>query len=566
MIERETTLTFVRVGKQRYPSSPARSVRHKHRTDRPMSTAVTTPTTPAVATTPTATAPRGGVWSNESPDLTMTTSANQTPPPPPQSPPPRHVVFVHLDWGIGGAEQLMLQLCVASVRAGHRIDLVTTHCDPTHCFALLQPADRRSDSLYPYLHVWGNWLPTSLGAGRGQALCSTVRLLYLACRVARGGCGRQPPDLIVLDVLPTPLWIFRYWTTSSLLFYCHFPDQLLIRSNEKQQSNVLFRWYRTVLNWIEERSMNLADTVTVNSKFTRQTVLNTFPSLSQNPLPVLYPALDIGTDFDASPATETTMNKKNSNLIVSLNRFERKKNLSLLIETAAWMKEHHPSLEPEIVVAGGYDPRNVENVEYRGELGRLAEELGVVIHFRHSISDTDRRALLETATAVVYTPANEHFGIVPVEAMYAGTAVVAAHSGGPTETILHETTGYLCDTTAAAFGKALAHLLEHPDQAVAMGVKGRQHVIATFGPDRLLAEWKQLTTDTYVAGQKRVAAAAMSYRVISPRTILYVCEAAVTLCVCWFLTWILRHFTILEPCQSLLGGMRKAVQSWRDEL
>ncbi len=37
-----------------------------------------------------------------------------------------------------------------------------------------------------------------------------------------------------------------------------------------------------------------------------------------------------------------------------------------------------------------------------------------------SFTDAERGALLAAACAVVYTPMNEHFGIVPLEAMAAG--------------------------------------------------------------------------------------------------------------------------------------------------
>ena len=39
---------------------------------------------------------------------------------------------------------------------------------------------------------------------------------------------------------------------------------------------------------------------------------------------------------------------------------------------------------------------------------------------------------------------NEHFGIVPLEAMLAGRPVLACNSGGPVESIIHGVTGYLC--------------------------------------------------------------------------------------------------------------------------
>ena len=86
------------------------------------------------------------------------------------------------------------------------------------------------------------------------------------------------------------------------------------------------------------------------------------------------------------------------------------------------------STTARLVVAGGYDPRVAENVAYLKELEALAAEKGVAQHvtFSPSVSDAERDRLLQGASCVVYTPENEHFGIVPVEAMYAGAPVLAA--------------------------------------------------------------------------------------------------------------------------------------------
>ena len=78
--------------------------------------------------------------------------------------------------------------------------------------------------------------------------------------------------------------------------------------------------------------------------------------------------------------------------------------------------------------------------------------------FVQSFTDAERGALLAAACAVVYTPTNEHFGIVPLEAMAAGRPVLACNSGGPRESVLHGTTGLLAEPQPDAFARAMAQL------------------------------------------------------------------------------------------------------------
>lgn len=47
----------------------------------------------------------------------------------------------------------------------------------------------------------------------------------------------------------------------------------------------------------------------------------------------------------------------------SLNRYERKKNINLAVESFALMLQKQPSLSDyKLVVAGGYDPKVPENI------------------------------------------------------------------------------------------------------------------------------------------------------------------------------------------------------------
>lgn len=139
-----------------------------------------------------------------------------------------------------------------------------------------------------------------------------------------------------------------------------------------------------------------------------------------------------------------------------------------------------------LVIAGGYDTRVSENVQHYDELQVVAAEEGLAhggysedasavlpsfpprpadasplgyaqvqssgltggVTFIRSFTDAQKGALLRAASVVVYTPAGEHFGIVPLECMASFRPVLAVNSGGPTESVLHGATGWLCPPTA----------------------------------------------------------------------------------------------------------------------
>ena len=173
--------------------------------------------------------------------------------------------------------------------------------------------------------------------------------------------------------------------------------------------------------------------------------------------------------------------------------------------------------------AGGYDARLAENREHLEELRALAAQLGVAERVAFVPSFTDRRAracracraarawrwgdgrrrrragppsaapaptpspaprrqralLLSACRAVLYTPQHEHFGIVPLEAMAAGRAVVACDSGGPMESVPDGRGGFLCEASPGPWADALEALLD-AKAAARMGAAARAHVQAAF--------------------------------------------------------------------------------------
>mmetsp|Transcript_22725 Transcript_22725/g.53882 ORF Transcript_22725/g.53882 Transcript_22725/m.53882 type:complete len:491 (-) Transcript_22725:57-1529(-) len=468
---------------------------------------------------------------------------------------PIHIVFIHLDLGIGGAEQLVIQLAKASRDLGHKVDIATTRCDHDHCFAAVRNPD---GELSNNVSIYGRFIPPNI-FGIATALMSTVRILFLTYKVVKE--HHSSADVVVVDVLPTSLPLLLNWMpTAGVLFYCHFPDKLLLRS---KQAGIFKKMYRRVLDLVEEYTMSISDTLVVNSRFTLGVVEENFPFLISKrkqeeqyqmlePVEVLYPALDTSTMTQAN-----NLDKTNLSPIVSLNRFERKKNIELLIQAYARMKRKTSNALPPLVIAGGYDVENVENVEYRGELGTLAKELAVSVDFRLDITDAERSRLFQTALCVVYTPDKEHFGIVPLEAMFAGTPVLAVNSGGPLETIRDGDTGFLREPTPEAFGDALHHLIENFDRATKMGQEGRRHVETTFGTKRLAIEWKRLVEETAAAGRRRKADENKLVLLANvPRSLLQLLIARIVL---HFLSLILRQTGFLEPSMTVIGTFRRSV-------
>ncbi|GCB71354.1 alpha-1,3/1,6-mannosyltransferase ALG2 [Scyliorhinus torazame] len=387
------------------------------------------------------------------------------------------VVFLHPDLGIGGAERLVVDAALALRRRGCRVQIWTAHFDPAHCF---------SECRRPALgvHCVGDWLPRTL-LGRCSALCAYLRMLYVAAYLVF--LSGAEFDVVFCDQVSACIPVLRLCRrVKRVLFYCHFPDQLLTG-----RPTLCKRLYRLPIDWLEEYTTGLADLVLVNSKFTAGVFRRTFRSLSRLQPDVLYPSLNFSAldrEAAAGEQEEPPLPPGRDLLFLSINRFERKKNLGLALEAlhslrnrlsqADWQRVH-------LVLAGGYDQRLLENVEHYRELQETASSLQLAdrVTFIRSFSDRQKVSLLRRSACVLYTPSNEHFGIVPLEAMYSRRPVIAVNSGGPLESVVHQVTGFLLPPSPDSFAEAMEKLVKAPDLRAKMGEAGRNRVLQTFSTD-----------------------------------------------------------------------------------
>ncbi|KAH0607517.1 uncharacterized protein H6S33_002551 [Morchella sextelata] len=414
------------------------------------------------------------------------------PPKPAES--PKRILFIHPDLGIGGAERLVVDAAVGLQDRGHEVTIYTSHCDPRHCFD-----EARNGTLK--VRVAGNSLFPPNILGRFSILCAILRQLHLTLHLLLTS-ELQNYDYIFVDQLSACIPFLRLFSpTTRILFYCHFPDYLLA-----SRTSVIKSLYRIPFDYLEALTTGLAHTIVVNSAFTKSVFRTAFPHIATTPH-VVYPCVDTAPPRPRSGGTiepDPQLAHDGRRILLSINRFERKKNIALAIRSFALLSPQERSAT-RLVLAGGYDSRVVENVAYHAELEALCESLGLKtatskniisslsvpeetdVLFLLSIPASLKTYLLKTAALLLYTPDREHFGIVPLEAMLAGIPVLAVNSGGPLETVEDGVTGWLRPQEEAAWVEVIKTALFGMEEGelAEMGRQGRGRVVSEFSKERM---------------------------------------------------------------------------------
>lgn len=385
------------------------------------------------------------------------------------------ITFIHPDLGIGGAERLVLDVAIALAKQGHKVSFVTNHCSKSHAFEEIKNDE------FP-VKVIGDWLPRSFG-GRFQAFCAYMRMIYLAL-VYVFFTDKNDDDVFFVDQIPVSI-PFLKWTKKKVIYYCHHPDLLA-----SPKGGRLKKLYRYPIDWIEYNCTGEADILLVNSEYTASVFRETFPKILK-PIKVLYPTI-------ASSFIETVSKIKNPKgiseivpdcksddiVFLSINRFHPAKKLELAVEALDVLRQRLAAKtfnKIHLIIAGGYDPQSATNAIYYEMLTHLVAQKNLQDNVTFLKSPTDRLKadLLLACDCLIYTPINEHFGIVPLEAMACSKPVIACNSGGPRETVENGLNGFLCDCTAEGMAECIERLIDR-DFAKRLGENGRKRLEKKF--------------------------------------------------------------------------------------
>lgn len=179
--------------------------------------------------------------------------------------------------------------------------------------------------------VHGDFLPRQL-FGMFHLLFAALRSLYLAAWLFFL-CPFHY-DVIIVDQVPFSIPILKH-CADKILYYCHFPDKFLAPKSINPLRKLAYRyWFDT---W-EASTILKADKILVNSAFTADKFMEAFPKASWRPS-ILHPGVN-QSNLDDNYSMVTLPWPSTSLVITSLNRFERKKNIKLVMESFAWLKKN----------------------------------------------------------------------------------------------------------------------------------------------------------------------------------------------------------------------------------
>jgi starch synthase len=239
-----------------------------------------------------------------------------------------------------------------------------------------------------------------------------------------------------------------------------------------------------VSSFCERTALLAADGVIAVSRGMRDDVLACYPEIEPGRIHVIHNGVDAAAY--RPERSEATLRRLGidpaGSYAIFVGRVTRQKGLSHLLEAALLVEPRHQL----VICAGSPDTAEIA-AEVTALADRVRAERGGLVWIDGMVPRPELIHLLSGATVFVCPSVYEPFGLVNLEAMACGTAVVASRVGGIPEIVVEGETGHLVDwdeADPAGFARSLAarigELLDDPDRARRMGAAGRERVLERF--------------------------------------------------------------------------------------
>jgi alpha-maltose-1-phosphate synthase len=247
-----------------------------------------------------------------------------------------------------------------------------------------------------------------------------------------------------------------------------------------------------VSSWCERTAVEAADAIIAVSHGMRDDLLAVYPAVPAERVRVIHNGIDT-SEYRPDPATDVLDRygvDPGRPAVIFVGRVTRQKGLPVLLRAAS-------AIDPDaqlVICAGQADTPELES-----EVSELARQLRAnrsgVIWLSKMLAKREVIQLLTHATVFACPSLYEPLGIVNLEAMACGTAVVGSRVGGVPEVVADGETGLLVPPgDPAALADAINVLLAAEHRAAQMGRLGRVRAETQFGWDTVAAQTVALYT------------------------------------------------------------------------
>jgi glycosyltransferase involved in cell wall biosynthesis len=257
-----------------------------------------------------------------------------------------------------------------------------------------------------------------------------------------------------------------------MVWYCHTPNREAYDLYEWRQSRrslpqrIAFSFLVNIFKQVEKRIVPKIEYIFANSKLTKERIKKYLNREAE----VLYPGVDYKEFYL----------KEYGDFFFYPSRITPEKRMELAIEAFKEFEKYDKNFK--LVIAGSLAYERKEHVEYFKFLKRIIGN-DERIKLLTNISEEEMKQLYARCYCVVFTPINEDFGLIPLEANASYKPIIAANEGGPRETIKNNFNGFLINNKKELVEKML-EVSKNEQLTKKLGKNGRKFVEKNFSWER----------------------------------------------------------------------------------
>ncbi|WP_460773980.1 glycogen synthase [Microbacterium sp. GXF7504] len=259
-----------------------------------------------------------------------------------------------------------------------------------------------------------------------------------------------------------------------------------------------------VSSYIERTAYEGAAAIVAVSGGMREDILRSYPSLDPDKVRVIYNGIDVDAWHPVEEAALLAAHGIDPARpsVVFVGRITRQKGLPYLLRAAALLPP-----EVQLVLCAGAPDTPEILAEVEGLVQGLQATREGVVWIDRMLPRHELCAILTAATTFVCPSVYEPLGIVNLEAMACGAAVVGTATGGIPEVVADGVTGRLVpieqvqdgtgtpvdpDRYVADLARVLTEVVSDPEQAAAYGRAGRERAAREFSWARIAEQTEEL--------------------------------------------------------------------------